>query len=169
MKELLQPLSSCPTIHTLSVTSRRYTGAVPLLRALAMTAPDTHESTPTPQGVLALQTIAMPADANANGDIFGGWVVSQMDLAAGVTARKRARGRVATVAIDAMVFLKPMKVGDIIGCYATIQSVGRSSMKIVIEVWSTCDIEGTQIKLTEGTFTFVAIDESGRTRPVPPA
>lgn len=123
--------------------------------------------TPSPTGVLALQTISMPADANANGDIFGGWVVSQMDLAAGVTARKTARGRVATVAIDAMVFLKPMKVGDIIGCYTQMMHIGRSSMRIRVEVWKTDDIAGVQTKLTEGVFTFVAIDDNGVTRTVP--
>ncbi|NNM52147.1 MAG: acyl-CoA thioesterase [Pseudomonadales bacterium] len=122
-----------------------------------------------PEGELALQTIAMPGDANGNGDIFGGWVVSQMDLAAGVTARKRARGRVATVAIDAMTFLKPMKVGDIIGCYTTIERVGRSSMRIAVEVWKTDDFSSRQMKLTTGIFTFVAIDELGMSRLVPDA
>jgi acyl-CoA thioesterase YciA len=125
------------------------------------------DTPPTPRGILCLQTIAMPKDANANGDIFGGWLVSQMDLAAGVAARKQARGRVATVAIDTMVFLRPVKVGDIVGCYTDIVSIGRSSMKIVVEVWETNDLDGQQIKLTEGIFTFVAIDDTGRTRPVP--
>lgn len=127
------------------------------------------EHSPRPRGTLSLQTIAMPADANANGDIFGGWLVSQMDLAAGVSARKQARGRVATVAIDAMVFLRPVKIGDIIGCYTEILSIGRSSMKILVEVWETDDLDGEQTKLTEGIFTFVAIDNDGKTRPVPRA
>jgi acyl-CoA thioesterase YciA len=126
-----------------------------------------NEESTHPRGTLSLQTIAMPKDSNANGDIFGGWMVSQMDLAAGVAARKQARGRVATVAIDAMVFLRPVKVGDIVGCYTQILSVGRSSMKIMVEVWETDDIDGAQTKLTEGLFTFVAIDGEGRTRPVP--
>ena len=125
------------------------------------------EVSTTPWGVLSLQTIAMPKDANANGDIFGGWMISQMDLAAGVAARKQAKGRVATVAIDAMVFLRPVKVGDIVGCYTQLLSIGRSSMKIMVEVWETDDLDGSQTKLTEGLFTFVAIDEHGRTRPVP--
>jgi len=125
------------------------------------------EVSTTPRGVLSLQTIAMPKDANANGDIFGGWMISQMDLAAGVAARKQAKGRVATVAIDAMVFLRPVKVGDIVGCYTQLLSIGRSSMKIMVEVWETDDLDGSQTKLTEGLFTFVAIDEHGRTRPVP--
>jgi acyl-CoA thioesterase YciA len=125
------------------------------------------DNSPKPRGTLCLQTIAMPADANANGDIFGGWLVSQMDLAAGVAARKRARGRVATVAIDAMVFLRPVKIGDIVSCHTDILSIGRSSMKILVEVWETDDLDGAQTKLTEGIFTFVAIDEDGKTRPVP--
>lgn len=125
------------------------------------------DNTPAPRGSLCLQTIAMPKDANANGDIFGGWLVSQMDLAAGVAARKQARGRVATVAIDAMVFLRPVKIGDIVSCHTAILSIGRSSMKIMVEVWETDDLDGAQTKLTEGLFTFVAIDEDGRTRPVP--
>ena len=125
------------------------------------------DNKPVPRGILSLQTIAMPKDANANGDIFGGWLVSQMDLAAGVAARKQARGRVATVAIDAMVFLRPVKIGDIISCHTEILSIGRSSMKILVEVWETDDLDGNQTKLTEGLFTFVAIDDGGRTRPVP--
>ncbi len=127
------------------------------------------DNTPCPRGTLCLQTIAMPKDANANGDIFGGWLVSQMDLAAGVAARKQAHGRVATVAIDTMVFLRPVKIGDIVSCHTEILSIGRSSMKILVEVWETDDISGHQTKLTEGLFTFVAIDEEGRTRPVPRA
>lgn len=122
---------------------------------------------PQPRGTLCLQTLAMPKDANPNGDIFGGWLVSQMDLAGGVAARKCAKGRVATVAIDTMVFLRPLKIGDIVGFYTEILSVGRSSMKILIEVWRTDDVDGSYTKITEGLFTFVAIDDSGRTRPVP--
>lgn len=127
------------------------------------------DALPKPRGVLCLQTLAMPKDANPNGDIFGGWLVAQMDLACSVAARKRARGRVATVAIDTMVFLRPLKVGDIVGFYTEIVSVGRSSMKIVIEVWRTDDQDGSVTKITEGLFTFVAIDDDGRTRPVPAA
>ena len=126
-----------------------------------------HDNAPQPRGTLCLQTLAMPGDANPNGDIFGGWLVSQMDLAGGVAGRKRARGRIATVAIDSMVFLRPLKVGDIVGFYTEVLSVGRSSIKILIEVWKTDDTDGAYTKLTEGLFTFVAIDDSGRTRPVP--
>lgn len=127
------------------------------------------EERPAPRGQLCLQTIAMPKDANPHGDIFGGWLVAQMDLAAGVAARKRAQGRTATVAIDAMVFLQAVKVGDIIGFYTDMESAGRSSMKIRVEVWALSDITGHHTKLTEGLFTFVAINEDGRTRALPPA
>ena len=126
------------------------------------------ENRPAPRGQLCLQTIAMPKDANPNGDIFGGWLVAQMDLAAGVAARKRAQGRTATVAIDAMVFLRSVKVGDIVGFYTHMESAGRSSMKIRVEVWALSDITGHHTKLTEGLFTFVAINDEGRTRALPP-
>jgi acyl-CoA thioesterase YciA len=124
------------------------------------------DEVPVPLGELALQTIAMPADANFNGDIFGGWLVSQMDLACAVTARTIARGRVATVAIDSMAFLRPVPIGSVVSCYTELNDVGRSSMKIQVEVWIR-DHNDHQAKVTEGTFTFVAIDETGRTRPVP--
>lgn len=113
--------------------------------------------------------MAMPADANPNGDIFSGWLVFQMDLAAGVAARKRAQGRTATVAIDAMVFLRPVRVGDIIGLYTEILSIGRSSMRIMVEAWSISDSSDAYTKLTEGLFTFVAINDVGRTRSLPSA
>lgn len=121
---------------------------------------------PLPAGELSLQTIAMPADANFNGDIFGGWLVSQMDLAGAVFAQRLARGRVATVAIDGMSFLRPVPIGSVISCYCELIDVGRSSMKIRIEVWIT-DHHDHRAKVTEGLFTFVAIDKTGRTRPVP--
>ncbi len=124
------------------------------------------ESTPLPRGSLGLQTLAMPRDANPNGDIFGGWLVSQMDLAGGVAARQRAQGRVATVAIDSMVFLRPLQVGDVVGFYTEVLSLGRSSIKIMIEVWKTDTDSGDYTKITEGLFTFVAIDDQGRTRPL---
>lgn len=128
---------------------------------------DLCDTRPRPQGELILQTLAMPKDGNPNGDIFGGWLMSQMDLAGGVTARMQARGRIATVAVDAMVFLKPVKVGDIVSFHTHVQSIGRSSMKIQVDVWKTCDLTGEQTKLTEGLFSFVAIDDNGNTRAVP--
>ena len=121
---------------------------------------------PKPIGKLISQTIAMPRETNANGDIFGGWLVSQMDLAGAVTARARAKGRVATVAIDSMAFLRPVPVGAVVSCYTRMQDIGRSSMQILVEVWIVED-EGGLAKVTEGHFTFVAIDENGRTRSVP--
>ena len=119
-----------------------------------------------PGGELALQTIAMPRDANYMGDIFGGWLLSQMDLASAVLARRLAGGRVATVAVDSMVFLRPVPVGAVVSCYTRLLGVGRSSMQIMVEVW-VGDVPGQQQKVTEGKFTFVAIDEQGRTRAVP--
>jgi acyl-CoA thioesterase YciA len=121
-----------------------------------------------PAGEPALRTIAMPADANPNGDIFGGWLLSQMDLAGSVVAYERAQGRIATVAIDAMSFLEPVFVGDLVTCHAAVIGVGRTSMKVRIETWvRRRRIGHDTIKVTEGTFTYVAIDEHGRPRPVP--
>lgn len=121
---------------------------------------------PKPSGELVLQTIAMPRDTNANGDIFGGWLVSQMDLAGGVAASKRARGRVATVAIDRMSFMVPVRVGALVSCHAELLSIGRSSMEINIEVWASYSSVREVTKVTEGTFIFVAIDDHGRTRAI---
>ncbi len=121
----------------------------------------------SPQGRLSLQTIAMPADTNWNGDIFGGWLLSQMDLAGSVCARHRALGRVATVAIESMAFLTPVKVGDVISCYSYVVRSGRSSMLIAIEVWETSNQQQLPRILTEGRFTYVAIDEQGHPRALP--
>ena len=127
---------------------------------------DLNDDIPTPRGELALQTIAMPADTNANGDIFGGWLVSQMDLAAAIAALKIARGRVATVAINGMVFLTPVHVGAVVSCYAQIVEVKRSSMKINIDVWIRHKVSHQPTKVTEGEFVFVAIDDDGKTRTI---
>ena len=116
----------------------------------------------------ALRAIAMPADANANGDIFGGWVLSQMDLAGGSLAVQRARGRVVTVAITAMTFHLPVYIGDEVSCYGEIVRVGRSSITIHIESWARRHQGGERVRVTEGTFTYVAIGEDRRPRPVPP-
>jgi acyl-CoA thioesterase YciA len=124
------------------------------------------DTPPKPSGELVLQTIAMPKDTNANGDIFGGWLVSQMDLAGGVAASKRARGRVATVAIDRMSFMVPVRVGALVSCHAELLSIGRSSIEINIEVWASYATERNATKVTEGTFIFVAIDDHGRTRAI---
>jgi acyl-CoA thioesterase YciA len=109
----------------------------------------------------------MPKDVNVNGDIFGGWVLSQMDIAAGIVAGERAQGRVATVAVDAMKFIRPVKVGDVLCIYADVKRVGRSSMGIEIEAWVLRDRIGGREKVTEALFTFVAIDADGRPRDVP--
>ncbi len=124
------------------------------------------DSTPLPQGDLALQTVAMPKDTNANGDIFGGWLLSQMDIAGGIAAAEVAGGRVATVAIDGMAFLTPVHMGAVVSCYTDVLEVGRSSIRIMVEVWINSKHDGEPIKVTEGEFVFVAIDENGRTRAV---
>jgi acyl-CoA thioesterase YciA len=103
---------------------------------------------------------------NASGDIFGGWLLSQMDLAGGIAASELANGRVATVAIDGMAFLTPVHVGAVVSCYTDILEVGRSSIRIMVEVWINSRHDGEPIKVTEGEFVFVAIDENGRTRTV---
>jgi len=122
-----------------------------------------------PTGQLAVQTLAMPANTNANGDIFGGWLVSQMDLAAGVIAKQRSQGRAVTIAIDSMIFLRPVKVGDLVSCYAELLSHGRTSMKIAVEVWVIGQVSGDRHQVTEGIFTFVAIDAEGQKRAIPDA
>lgn len=119
-----------------------------------------------PKGTLAIQIVAMPADTNANGDIFGGWVVSHMDMAAGIEARHRAGCRVVTVAIDSLVFIKPVYVGDTVCCYADLIKVGRTSMQFKIEVWTISLQDDQQKKVAEGMFTFVAINEKGKPHPV---
>ena len=124
------------------------------------------DSTPVPQGELALQTVAMPKDTNPTGDIFGGWLLSQMDIAGMITASDMAGGRVATVAIDGMTFLTPVQVGAVVSCYCDVLEVGRSSIRIMVEVWINSPHDGDPLKVTEGEFVFVAIDESGRTRPI---
>lgn|SRR3990167_6026418 len=119
-----------------------------------------------PKGELCIRTLAMPGDTNVNGDIFGGWVVSYMDLAGLSIARKRAHCRVTTVAIDKMVFYSPVHVGDFICCYGELQKVGRTSMTICIETFATDELGSPRHLVTEGIFTYVAIDENGKPIPV---
>ena len=121
---------------------------------------------PTPQGELSLQGVAMPADTNPHGDIFGGWLMSQMDLAGYVTACEVAGGRVATVAVEGMVFLTPVHVGAVVSCYSDILEVGRSSVRVIVEVWINSRQDGEPIKVTEGTFIYVAIGGDKRTRAI---
>lgn len=115
-----------------------------------------------------LRVVPAPADINANGHIFGGWVLSQMDIAAGIVASRRARGPVATVAIEAMTFLQPIHLRDLISVFAEIGKVGRTSMAVHIEVIAHRDLGDTEVKVTEGVFTFVALDADNRPRPVDP-
>ena len=118
------------------------------------------------RGELALRTLAMSADTNANGDIFGGWLVSQMDLAAGIVAKTYAKSRVATVAIEALSFKRPVSVGDIVCIYCDLYEVGTTSMKIHVEVWPCKSEVSPREKVTEGTFVFVSIDEEGRVKAI---
>ena len=124
------------------------------------------DENPRPQGELALQTVAMPKDTNANGDIFGGWLLSQMDIAGGVAAAEVAGGRVATVAVQGMSFLTPVHVGALVSCYCDILDTGRSSVRVLIEVWINSQHDGEPIKVTEGEFIYVAIDDNKRTRAI---
>ena len=117
----------------------------------------------------AVRTLAMPGDANPSGDIFGGWVLAQMDIAAGIVAYMRAQGRVATVAIDAMSFHQPVLVGDIVSCYADVVRIGRTSIVMHVEAWAKRVRTGEEIKVTEAKFTFVAIDDDRKPRLVRPA
>jgi acyl-CoA thioesterase YciA len=113
-----------------------------------------------------LRVMPGPADINANGHIFGGWVLSQMDIAAGIVATRRARGPVATIAIEAMKFIAPIHLRDLISVYAQVEHVGRTSMGVRIEVVAHRDLGATQVKVTEALFTFVALDANNRPRPV---
>jgi acyl-CoA thioesterase YciA len=117
----------------------------------------------------AIRTVAMPADTNPSGDIFGGWLLAQMDLAASIPAVERAGGRVATVALDAMAFLRPVYVGDVVTCHADIVRTGRSSITVHVDTFARRRASGDLVKVTEGRFTLVALDEEGRPRLLPPA
>jgi acyl-CoA thioesterase YciA len=116
-----------------------------------------------PKGELVIQTIAMPKDTNPSGDIFGGWVMSQMDLGSAILASKTAKARVVTVAMEGLSFLQPVGIGDTVACYAWVEKIGRSSMKIPVEVWVQRFRQHTEpVLVTRGVFTYVAVDESGR-------
>lgn len=119
-----------------------------------------------PLGELVIQTVAMPADANAYGDIFGGWLVSQMDVGAAVLAHQRAHNRVTTVAIDKLVFMKPVYVGDLVCCYGNTLKTGHSSITIQLQVFVSRMRIGAREQVAEGIFTFVAIDDNGRPKPI---
>ncbi|HBR97302.1 MAG TPA: acyl-CoA thioesterase [Gammaproteobacteria bacterium] len=119
------------------------------------------------QGRLTTRTIAMPSDTNPAGDIFGGWVISQMDIAAGICAGQRAQQRVVTVSMDSMSFIRPVKVGDILGVYTEVLETGRTSIKIHVEAWVRRGRIGQREKVTQAVFKFVALDEQGNPSPLP--
>ena len=122
----------------------------------------------SPTGELTLRTLAMPADANAAGDIFGGWVMAQMDLAAGIRSGERAKGRVVTAAINALSFKLPVKIGDTLELYTNVSRVGRSSMTIEVEAWAQRYLTLEKVKVTDADFVMVAVDDKGQPRSVPP-
>jgi acyl-CoA thioesterase YciA len=121
-----------------------------------------------PNGDLTLRTLAMPADANAAGDIFGGWVMAQMDLSCGIRAAERARGRVVTAAVKEMAFEMPVKIGDTLCIYTDVIKVGRTSMTLKVEAWAQRYLSDRMDKVTDALFVMVALDETGRPKPVPP-
>jgi len=114
-----------------------------------------------------VRTVAMPADTNANGDIFGGWVLSQMDIAGGVAAGRVALGRTVTVAVEAMSFHQPVRIGDVVSAFADVVRIGRTSITVRVETWVTRRDRAEPLKVTEGTFVYVAIDDDGKPRAVP--
>jgi acyl-CoA thioesterase YciA len=139
-----------------------------LLNASKSEEPGMGDEKPTPSGELTTRTLAMPADANPSGDIFGGWVLSQMDIAGGICAGQRAQGRVATVAIEAMSFIRPVHIGDVLCVYTAIKREGRTSVAVNVEAWALRGRLGERVKVTDGVFTFVALDQEGRPTPLPP-
>ena len=125
-----------------------------------------NEALAEPRGVLAARTLAMPAHTNPSGDIFGGWIMSLMDAAGAITATRRAEGRVVTASVSNIAFLQPVKVGDVVCCYADVIRVGRSSMTLCVEVWVLRQCRGNRVKVTAAEFTFVALDDAGKPRPI---
>lgn len=123
----------------------------------------------SPKGQLLLRTLAMPADTNANGDIFGGWIMSQLDLAGAILAKEISCGRVVTVSVSSITFKQPVSVGDVVCCYGECTRIGRTSMSVNLEVWIKpvkVDGIGDRYQVCEATFNYVAIDSEGRPRPV---
>ena len=124
-----------------------------------------------PKGDLILRTMAMPADTNPNGDIFGGWILSQMDIAGGILAKEESQGRAVTIAVNSMKFIRPVQVGDIVCCYGKVVRIGTTSITLQLEVWikpllHESGSEDVRLKVTEAEFVFVAIDKEGNKRPV---
>lgn len=125
--------------------------------------------TTEPHGNLTIRTLAMPADTNPAGDIFGGWVMSQMDIAGAIAASERAGGRVVTVAVEAMTFIAPVKIGDVLCVYTEIRRVGTTSITVAIEAWARRNRLADRVQVTKGHFVYVSLGEDGQKRPVPPA
>lgn len=123
----------------------------------------------TPTGQLTIRVVAMPADTNASGDVFGGWIMAQMDLSAGVAGRERAHGRVVTASVSSLSFLQPVKIGDLVAVYTEIVGTGRSSIRIQLEAWVIRGNDATQLKVTHALFVMVAVDEDGAPRALPEA
>lgn len=121
-----------------------------------------------PKGALTIRTLAMPADTNPAGDIFGGWVMSQMDIAGAIAAVERAQGRVVTVAVEAMTFIAPVKVGDILCVYTSIERVGNTSITVGLEAWARRNRLDDRVKVTEGRFVYVSLGEDGQKRRIEP-
>ena len=119
-----------------------------------------------PRGDLTTRTLAMPANTNPAGDIFGGWVLSQMDIAGGICSSERARCRTVTVALDSMHFIRPVKTGDVLCVYTEIERVGNTSIDVHVEAWVQRDRSRRMVKVTEAKFTFVALGDDGRPRPI---
>lgn len=125
----------------------------------------------TPSGEMLLQTLAMPADTNPSGDIFGGWIMAQMDMAGGILAKEVAQSRVVTVAVDSIRFIKPVQVGDVVCCHGRVVRVGNTSITIDLEVWvrkgpHRQDDRPSRFKVTQAAFTYVAVDDDGQKRPI---
>ncbi|RYE88301.1 MAG: acyl-CoA thioesterase [Hyphomicrobiales bacterium] len=127
----------------------------------------TDATTTEPRGVLTIRTLAMPADTNPSGDIFGGWVMSQMDMAGAIAAVERAKGRVVTVAVEAMTFIAPVKVGDILCVYCTVERVGTTSITIAVEAWARRNRVADRVKVTDGHFVYVSIGDDGKKTAIP--
>jgi acyl-CoA thioesterase YciA len=125
------------------------------------------EEYPHPRGELSLRTVAMPADTNPAGDIFGGWIMSLMDLAAGVAASSQAKGRVATAAVSNLSFLRPVKVGDVVCVYTAVNRIGRTSITLGVETWVLRQGQGERVRVTAAEFVLVAVDDTGRPRALP--
>jgi acyl-CoA thioesterase YciA len=121
-----------------------------------------------PRGQLTIRNVAMPADTNPSGDIFGGWIMGLMDLSAGVAGRERAKGRVVTAHVSSLSFLHPVKVGDVVCCYTSVAGTGRTSITLDVETWVVRDQRIERMKVTEAKFVMVAVDSEGKPRPLDP-